>query len=384
MSSTPSNKKGGMGRGLGALGLGGPVAAPPAPASTAAAPSSAPAQPAPSSPAPETNAPRPLPSNTSTNGNGATPSPVLTSAPVPPLDHKTGLKLVPITSIAPNPYQPRKHIDPDILAELAQSIRENGLIQPPVVSYNPDYDPHYKPTDEEETGPVKKERKARYLLIAGERRWQASKLAGFTEIPVVLKEATPIQMLEMALVENIQRADLNPLEEAQAYQQLMLEFKLTQEKVAQRVGKSRAAVANSLRLFDLPDSVLKSVYQNVISEGHARALLMVRNPNRQHQLLQDIITKQYSVRQTEEMARRLNAIDATADFAPADQKVKLMPAERENRDLEDKFREALGVRVNLSRSQKGGQERGKLTIEWDTPEQLDKIYNNIVGIDVEI
>ena len=349
-----------MGRGLGALGLGGPLP-------TVAPPPEA----LPQAEVEKSDLPpiRPV----SLNGT-------LTSAPVanPAAERKTGLKQVPITSIAPNPYQPRKHIDPDILAELAQSIRENGLIQPPVVSYNPDYDPDYKETDEEATGPVKKERRARYLLIAGERRWQASKLAGFVEIPVVLKEATPIQMLEMALVENIQRADLNPLEEAQAYQQLMREFKLTQEAVAQRVGKSRAAVANSLRLFDLPDNILDSVYKNVITEGHARALLMVRNPNKQNQLLQDIITKQYSVRETEEMARRLNALDATAGFIPTAEKPRLSPAERENRDLEEKFREVLGVRVNLSRSNKGG----KLTIQWENDDELDNIYSKIVPADI--
>ncbi len=361
-----------MGRGLGALGLGGPMATTPAPV---------PETKKEAGPVQETKTEAPkVASATVTNGHS--PAPVSSPAPVDSASataRKTGLMSVPITSIAPNPYQPRKHIDPDILAELSQSIRENGLIQPPVVSYNPDYDPHYKETDEEESGGARKERKARYLLIAGERRWQASKLAGVVEIPVVLKEATPIQMLELALVENIQRADLNPLEEAQAYRQLMQEFKLTQEAVAQKVGKSRAAVANSLRLFDLPQEILDKVYKNQISEGHARALLMVHERTDQFRLLHDVIAKGFSVRQTEEMARRLNALTATAGFYSPDEKSKATPAERETRDLEERFREALGSQVNLSRSNK---DSGKLVIQYNSKEELNAIYNKIVGPDI--
>ncbi len=350
-----------MGKGLGALGLGGPMPslAPKPVAITPVGPKEGGA-------GEETPKPKALTSN----GNS---QPAKEKEPVAANSRKAGLLMVPITAIAPNPYQPRKYIDPDILAELSQSIRENGLIQPPVVSYNPDYQ-----STEEDEGPVKKEREAQYLLIAGERRWQASKLAGFTEIPVVLKEATPLQMLELALVENIQRADLNPLEEAEAYQQLMKEFKLTQEAVAQRVGKSRAAVANSLRLFDLPEDVLQAVYKNFITEGHARALLMVHNDGDKRQLLKEIVAKQYSVRQTEEMARRLNAIAVSANFPTDTTKPKLSPADRETRDLEEQFREALKTQVNLSRSQKGG----KLSIQFNSDEELDFIFNKIVGTDI--
>ncbi len=357
--TTSSSKGRGLARGLGALGLNGPL-----PASSAVA-------------VPQTQAENPASvvekgSVGVENGNG-------TAAAKLGREHESGLMQVPISSIAPNPYQPRKHIDPDILAELAQSIHENGLIQPPVVSYNPDYDPDYKDTDEEETGLLKKERKARYLLIAGERRWQASKLAGITNIPVVLKEASPLQMLELALVENIQRADLNPMEEAQAYRQLIQEFKLTQEAVAQKVGKSRAAVANALRLFDLPNEILDSVYKNLITEGHARALLMVRARNDQYRLLKDIISKGYSVRQTEEMARRLNAEAATVGLFPNQEKARLSPAERETRELEEQFREALETKVALSRNNKDG---GKLVIEFFSREELEKVYNKIVGPDI--
>jgi ParB family transcriptional regulator, chromosome partitioning protein len=349
---TTSPKGRGMGRGLGALGLSGPVMA--VPVSEA-----------------QSDSPVELGEFAPTANGTATPEQEA---------RKAGLIMVPITSIAPNPYQPRKHIDPDILAELAQSIRENGLIQPPVVSYNPDFDPDYKEGEvvEEAATEVRKERSARYLLIAGERRWQASKLAGLTNIPVVLKEASPLQMLELALVENIQRADLNPLEEAQAYKQLMQEFKLTQESVAQKVGKSRAAVANALRLFDLPQEILDAVYKNFITEGHARALLMVREKTDQYRLLKDIIAKQYSVRQTEEMARRLNAEAATVGLFPDQEKPKLSPAERETRELEQQFREALKTKVALSRSNKGG----KLVIEFYSDEELEAIYNKIVGPEI--
>ncbi len=359
--TTPSKGRG-MGRGLGALGLSGPVAVT----------------------VPGSNEPKENQVATSgavsAPGNGAA---LLDGAQNQPLP-KTGLMQVSITSIAPNPYQPRKHIDPVILAELAQSIRENGLIQPPVVSYNPDYDPEYNEkvgdSSPEEIGAVRKERKARYLLIAGERRWQASKLAGITSIPVVLKEASPLQMLELALVENIQRADLNPLEEAQAYKQLMQEFKLTQEAVAQKVGKSRAAVANALRLFDLPDEILDAVYKNKVTEGHARALLMVHERRDQYRLLHDIIAKGFSVRQTEEMARRMNAINATAGVYNGEEKPKLSPAERETRELEEQFRDALGLQVNLSRTTKEG--KGRLTIQFDDDEQLNAVFNKIVGPEI--
>lgn len=345
-----------MGRGLGALGLGGPVPVSPAPEARKEGPTPVPLKdPTPATPS-----------------NGAAQSENRDRT-------KSGLMMVPISSIVANPYQPRKHIDPDVLAELAQSIRENGLIQPPVVSLNPDYDPDYKVTPEDEADPIKKERKARYLLIAGERRWQASKLAGIIEIPVVIKEATPIQMLELALVENIQRADLNPLEEALAYRQLMQEFKLTQEAVAQKVGKSRAAVANSLRLFDLPQQILDAVYANKITEGHARALLMVHRTEDQYRLLHDIIAKQFSVRQTEEMARRLNALAATeGHLTSSEDKPKLSPAERETRELEDQFMHALGSRVSLSRSNKGG----KLVIHYSTDDELETIYTKIVGAEI--
>ncbi len=300
---------------------------------------------------------------------------------------KVGLSWVEITSIAPNPYQPRKHIDPVILNELADSIKELGIIQPPVVSYNPDFDESVVAdlnSDEASHSDVLdadgKNRRARYLLIAGERRWQASKLAGLTTIPVVLKESTPLQMLEMALVENIQRADLNPLEEAAAYRQLVTEFKLTQQDVARRVGKSRAAVANALRLLDMPTALYEQLSQGNITEGHARALLMVDHPLYQTRLLREILDKGLSVRQTEETARRYNALASTEKVlavleAEAKAQNEVRTADRETSDLESQLRNILGTKVELVRSKKGG----KITIQFFSEEELDSVYRKIVG-----
>jgi len=172
----------------------------------------------------------------------------------------SGLVNVPLAAITRNPMQPRGELDPDALAELAASIREHGLIQPLVVT---------------QQGPE------RYQLIAGERRWQAAKAAGLATVPVIVKEATPQQVLELALVENIQRADLNPLEEAAAYRQLVEEFGLTQEQVAEQVGKSRVAVTNTLRLLRLPVEVQQALTDGTIHEGHARALLALPTPEAQ-------------------------------------------------------------------------------------------------------
>jgi ParB family transcriptional regulator, chromosome partitioning protein len=366
MGTSPKGR--GMGRGLGALGLGTPVAPPPT-------------APADEQPQPRVKENRPA---KPANGNGD----VDMLVPVKDDDRaaetaepKSGLLRVPISSIAPNPYQPRKYIDPEVLADLAQSIKENGLIQPPVVSYNPDYDPNFKPGDKEqvEEGGIKKERRARYLLIAGERRWQASKLAGLTNIPVVLKEATPLQMLELALVENIQRADLNPLEEAWAYRQLMSDFKMTQESVAQRVGKSRAAVANSLRILELPENIIEAIQKADITEGHARAILMVRSTAGRNRLLREILTKNMSVRQAEESARRMNAESLTPLNQDERDKISLSPAERETRELEEQFQSSLGVRVNLSRNTSG---QGKLIVSFDNDEQLNELFKKIVNFEI--
>jgi ParB family chromosome partitioning protein len=243
--------------------------------------------------------------------------------------------------------QPRTVLDPDALSELAMSIREHGLIQPLIVS---------------QLGPE------RYQLIAGERRLQAARMAGKTRVPAMVKEVTPQEALEIALVENIQRADLNPLEEAAAYQQLVEEFGLTQEQVAERVGKSRVSVTNTLRLLRLPGEVRHALADGTIHEGHARALLSLPTVEAQVAALKAVATKALSVRQTEELVRRL-----MADPPPSKPERYVSP---ETRALEEEFRETLGTKVNLFRNRRG---RGRLVIHFFSEEELQSLYDIIVG-----
>jgi ParB family chromosome partitioning protein len=272
--------------------------------------------------------------------------------PTPPLEPATaGVREVSVDAISPNPRQPRQTQDLDALQELADSIREHGLIQPLIVTV--------APPDQQAVG-------VQYQLIAGERRWAAARLASLTTVPVIVKEATPQQMLELALVENIQRADLNPLEEAVAYHQLIEEFGLRQEDVAARVGKSRVTVANVVRLLRLPDKVKAALLEDRITEGHARALLAAENPETMIQLLKVVIRRGLNVRQTEELVRR-----QTAEAKP---KVKEDPSP-DTVALENRFREALGTKVTLSRSKKGG----KLVIHFYSEEELQVIYDAIIG-----
>ncbi len=260
---------------------------------------------------------------------------------------ETGLAQVPVGAIAPNPHQPRTVMDETALRELADSIREHGLIQPLIVT-----------------------RAANgYQLIAGERRWRASQLAGLAMVPVVVKEAAPQQMLELALVENLQRADLNVLEEAAAFRQLMDEFGLTQEQVARRVGKSRAAVGNAVRLLKLPPPVKARLADGTLTEGHARALMSLENETLILKTLAAVTRNAMSVRQTEELVRRI--------LAGPKAKAKKAALSAETRSLEDRFRRALGTKVNLFKSRQGG----KVVIHFFSDEEFDAIYRRIVGKD---
>ena len=258
-----------------------------------------------------------------------------------------GVAQVPVLAITPNPLQPRTVVDPEALSELAASIREHGLIQPLIVT---------------QQGPD------RYQLIAGERRWQAARMAGLAQVPVIVKEATPQQALEIALVENIQRADLNPLEEAVAFRQLVDEFDLTQEQVADRVGKSRVTVTNTMRLLRLPAAVKQALLDGTIREGHARTLLALPTKEAQVAALKTVITKGQSVRQTEELVRRLMAEPEPPK--PAE------PVPPEVQALEEGFRETLGTKVSLFRNRKG---RGRLVIHFFSEEELQALYDVIVG-----
>lgn len=270
-----------------------------------------------------------------------------------PASTTPGLLDIPIHAISPNPHQPRQGMQLDALEALAASIREHGVLQPLVVTYA--------------------EERGSYNLIAGERRWRAALLAGCESVPAIIKEATSREMLELALVENLQRADLNPLEEAAAYRSLVEEFGMRQEEIAERVGKARSAVANSLRLLRLPAPVQESLALGLISEGHARAILQVPSEQEQLRLLEHIVADGLNVRQAESLARRLadRPTQPQAEEAPQQD----APLYNELNDLEDRFRSALGTKVQLSRSSRGG----KLVIYFYSDEELDRIYGTIVG-----
>jgi ParB family chromosome partitioning protein len=262
-----------------------------------------------------------------------------------------GLVSVPIDAIRPNPQQPRFSIDDDSLAELAASIREHGLIQPLIVTHT------------ELPGKA-----MGYQLITGERRWRAARRAGLDAVMVIIKEAAPQEMLELALVENVQRADLNPLEEAQAYRQLMDDFGLTQEQVANRVGKSRVAIANTLRLLRASEAVKRVLLAGDIREGHARALLALDNEEAQEAALAVVLKQELNVRQTEALVRRLTGERETHPTPPAPSPQTLA--------LENDFRQTLGTKVSLQRNKTGS---GRIVIHFFSDEELQHIYDHIVG-----
>jgi ParB family chromosome partitioning protein len=259
---------------------------------------------------------------------------------------EAGVAEIPIDQIRPNPHQPRHAVDPDELASLAASIREHGVIQPVVVTRASDG--------------------AGYILIAGERRVTAAAQAGLTRMPAVVKEATPRQMLELALVENVQRLDLNPLEEATAYQQLIDEFGLTQDEVAKRVGRSRPTIANTLRLLGLPDDVKGSLARAEITEGHARALLGAAGAQELLAFYGEVVTRGLNVRQTEEMVRR--GLPKPLALPPPENRTELVDPEA--RAIEEQLREALQTRVDLIRSGTGG----RLVIHFHDAEQLEAVF----------
>jgi len=257
-----------------------------------------------------------------------------------------GLRFVPVGQIIANPHQPRSSFDEEKLAELAASVKIHGLIQPLIVT----------------------ETVEGYVLIAGERRWRASQLAGLDLIPVVIKETTPQSMLELALIENVQRADLNALEEAHAYRQLIDEFGLTQEAVAERVGKARSTVANLVRLLTLPKNVQAAVNDGRVSGAHARALLPLPAAEMQIAAMNQVIKLGLSVRQTEILVTNLMA----EKRPPAKQRNQLSP---EISELQSRFEAALGTRVNIEKGAKGG----RIVIHYYSDDDLGALYDAIVG-----
>jgi ParB family chromosome partitioning protein len=259
----------------------------------------------------------------------------------------TGVSQIPVERITPNPRQPRTHFDPEELAELAASILEHGVLQPVIVTQdeNPD----------------------RYILVAGERRWLAARQAGLTHLPAILREASDQERLEMALIENVQRADLAPLETADAYRQLADDFGLSHEEIAAQVGKSRTAVTNTLRLLKLPEAIRAALADGKISEGHARALLALPTPQAQSAALLSIIAHDLNVRQTEALVRRLSGERPAPVEKPA--------PPPEVADLERRLEDSLGTRVNLNRRNQG---RGTLVIHFYSDEELEALIERLL------
>lgn len=295
---------------------------------------------------------------------------------------------VPLDSIIPNPRQPRKvlHENDPRLLELSASIKEFGLIQPLVVTRLDSLPGEEAPASSGEgnwfgaspSSPSSNIDSVKYQIIAGERRWRASRLAGLTEVPVVIKEVTPLEMLELALIENIQRQDLNPIEEALAYQTLISEFHLTQEVVAKQVGKDRSTITNSLRLLQLAPRVREVLITQPASftEGHARALIGIAREEDQVAAMGKIITLKLNVRQAEELAARIKAAERAEEAA---QEVLASPTPpRRSADIEDletQFRDALTVKVDLKYNTKG---KGTLVLHFSNQEELERLYNQLV------
>ncbi|MBI5953334.1 MAG: ParB/RepB/Spo0J family partition protein [Chloroflexi bacterium] len=256
----------------------------------------------------------------------------------------SGVQQVSVDVIQRNPRQPRIHFKEEELAELAASIREHGVIQPLIVIPKPD---------------------GKFVLIAGERRWQAAQRAGLRTVPVITRQANNQEMLEVALIENVQRADLNALEEAEAYRQLVEEFGLSHEAVAKRVGKSRVAVTNTLRLLGLADVVKQALVDGKITEGHARALLALSTQKAQASAMQTVINLSMSVRQAEELARKL------AGQKPV--KVKKPTQSADAHDVEKRLQRSLGTKVALKHGKKGGT----VTIYYYSDEELDALLEKL-------
>lgn len=255
--------------------------------------------------------------------------------------------MVKITKIEPNREQPRKNFDEDALLELADSIKQFGLLQPILVQ----------------------DRKTYYEIIAGERRWRASKLAGLKEVPVIIRNYTEQEIVEISLIENIQREDLNPIEEAQAYKRLLTEFNLKQDEVAERVSKSRTAVTNSMRLLKLCDEVQQMVISDMISTGHARAILSVEDPKQQYELAQKIFDEKLSVRDVEKMVRNLGK--PAKEKKAADKGLNVI-----YENIQEKLKNTLGTKVAISSK---GDGTGKIEIEFYSHEDLDRLVDIFNG-----
>lgn len=258
-----------------------------------------------------------------------------------------------INKIEPNSNQPRKNFNEDKIHELAESIKQHGLIEPLI---------------------VQKGKKGFYTIIAGERRWRAAREAGVKEIPVVVKEYSDQQVMEIALIENIQREDLNAIEEAEAYERLIKDFNLKQDEVAERVSKSRVAITNSLRLLKLDPRVREMIIEDKIKSGHARALLSVTDPEEQYRMAVMIFDNSMSVRETEKMVKKYLA---DKDKPTKEVKKKDTQTELIYKDYEEKLKTVIGTKVNINNKGKG---KGKIEIEYFSPDEFDRIIGMMMSM----
>lgn len=263
-------------------------------------------------------------------------------------EEKAGVQMMKINEVEPNRDQPRKNFDEDALLELSDSIKQFGVLQPLLVRKRKDY----------------------YEIIAGERRWRAAKLAGVKEVPVIVKEYTDQEILEIGLIENIQRENLNPIEEAIAFKRLLEEFNLKQDEVAERVSKSRTAVTNSMRLLKLSDKVQQMIIDDMISTGHARALLAIDDPELQYTLANKIFDEKLSVRETEKLVKEIKN-----PKKPKEKKV--MENAFIYQDLEEKMKGVFGTKVSIASKGKG---KGKIEIEYYSDDELEHLFDMMMSI----
>ncbi len=262
---------------------------------------------------------------------------------------ENGAVLMNINKVEPNREQPRKKFDEDALLELSESIKQFGVLQPLLVTEREDY----------------------YEIIAGERRWRAAKLAGVKEVPVIIKKLTEQEIMEISLIENIQREDLNPIEEAQAYKRLLTEFNLKQDEVAERVSKSRTAVTNAMRLLKLNEKVQQMLIDEMLTTGHARALLAIEDQDKQYEIAQRIFDEKLSVRDTEKLMKNLQNEKADAPISTN----KIDPQLRAvYNDLEEQMKVILGTKVFINPKD---DKKGKLEIEYYSQDELDRIIDLI-------
>ena len=261
---------------------------------------------------------------------------------------KSGVQVMKINEVEPNRDQPRKNFDEDALLELSDSIKQFGVLQPLLVRKRKDY----------------------YEIIAGERRWRAAKLAGVKEVPVIEKEYTDQEILEIGLIENIQRENLNPIEEAIAYKRLLEEFNLKQDEVAERVSKSRTAVTNSMRLLKLSDKVQQMIIDDMISTGHARALLAIDDPELQYTLENKIFDEKLSVRETEKLVKEIKNPKKPKEKKPVANSFIYQ-------DLEEKMKSVFGTKVSIASKGKG---KGKIEIEYYSDDELEHLFDMMMSI----